>query len=103
MVTLDTYWLTVAISIVLPAVVALITKQAASGAVKSLTLLALSIVTAALVQIQQAGGTFDWQVTLRDTIVSFVVAVAVHYGLLKPVSITGSEGSIQRVAPWGLG
>jgi hypothetical protein len=103
MIALDTYWLTIAISVVLPAIVALVTKQTASGTVKSLTLLLLSAITAAAVQIQQAGGTFDWQLTLRDTIVSFVIAVSVHFGLLKSTGLTGSNGAIQTRVSGGIG
>lgn len=103
MITFDTYWLTVVVAVVLPAVVALVTKRVASGTVKALTLSFLSLVAATLTQILNSGGSFDWQLTLRDFVVTFVIAVCVHFGLLKPMSITGSEGRIQAKFTGGIG
>lgn len=103
MVTIDQYWLAFVIAVALPAVTALITKQAASGQVKSLVLLALTIVTATAVQIANSGGTFDLAETAKTTLVAFVVAVCSHFGLLKPLGATGSEGVIQKSLPGGVG
>lgn len=103
MVTLDMYWLNAVISIFLPIIVALVTKQTASGTWKSLTLLALSIVTATLTQIQASGGTFDLVETAKATLLSFVVAVATHFGLLKPMSVTGTDGAVQSKVTGGIG
>lgn len=89
---LDAYWLNFAIATGLPMLVALITKKAAAGHVKALTLLALSAVNGALVSIQATGGVFRPSVILPATIVSFVTSVGVHYGLLKPSGVTGSDG-----------
>ncbi len=103
MITFDQYWLTVVISVFLPMVVALVTKQVASSGVKAIVLLALTVVTGALTQIQADGGTFDWKTTVTQTVVAFVIAVGVHYGLLKPIAITGSEGKIQTKVTGGIG
>lgn len=103
MITFDTYWLTVIVAVVLPALVALVTKQTASGTVKSLVLLLLSGLSATLTQILQNSGQFDWQLTLRDFAVTYVIAVCVHFGLLKPLTITGSDGKIQTAFPGGVG
>lgn len=103
MITFDTYWLTIVIAVILPAIVALVTKQAASGTVKALTLSFLSLVTATLTQILNSGGSFDWQLTLRDFVVTYVIAVCVHFGLLKPMSLTGAEGRIQSTFTGGIG
>lgn len=95
-VTIDDYWLTMLLSVFLPMVVALITKQVASGAVKSVILLALSVLTSALTTVQANGGSFDLQNFIVGTVMSFVIAVGVHFGLLKPSKVTGAEGAIQR-------
>lgn len=104
MIEIDDYWLTLLLSVILPMIVALITKQVASGTVKSITLLALAAVTGTLTSIQQQGGAFDWKHALLNTIVSFVIAVGIHFGLLKEINVTGSEGVIQRkTSTFGLG
>ena len=96
---LDTYWLAFAIAVLLPMVVALVTKQVASGTVKSLVLLALAAITGTLVQVQADGGHFDWKKSLSVTVVAFVTSVGFHFGLLKPLTVTGSQGAIQRATP----
>lgn len=103
MLTIDDYWLTLLLSVFLPMIVALVTKQVASGTLKSIVLLALAAVTGTLTTIQANGGTFDWKAALTATIISFIVAVGTHFGLLKPTGVTGSEGAIQTAVPGGLG
>lgn len=103
MLVIDNYWLTLLLSVILPMIVALVTKQAASGAVKSLTLLFLAAVTGTVTSIQQNGGVFDWKAALLNTIVAFVIAVGVHFGLLKEINLTGADGLIQTKVPGGIG
>lgn len=103
-VTLDAYWLTMIISVFLPMLVALITKQAASGTVKALTLLFLSAVTGTVTSWQATNGVFDLKDAIVATIMSFVIAVGLHYGLLSPSGVTGARGKIQtKTATFGLG
>lgn len=103
-VTLDAYWLTMILSVFLPMIVALVTKQLASGTLKAVVLLALSAITGTLTQIQAANGVFDLKAAIIATAMSFVIAVGVHFGLLKPANLTGSEGKIQtKTANVGLG
>lgn len=104
LVTIDDYWLTALISVFLPMIVALITRQVASGTVKSLILLFLSAVTGTVTSWQATGGTFDLKDAVIATIMSFIVAVGMHFGLLAPTGVTGSEGAIQRkTASFGIG
>lgn len=104
MVTLDPYWLTFIISVFLPMVVALVTKQFASGMVKSLVLLFLSAVTGTLTSIAADNGTFELKAAVVATIVSFITAVGFHFGLLKGINVTGSAGAIQtKTASFGFG
>lgn len=103
-VTLDPYWLTMIIGIFLPMLVALVTKQVASGNLKAVLLLLLAAVTGTVTSWQSNGGTFDLKSAVVSTILTFVIAVGSHFGLLKELNITGSQGAIQRkTASFGVG
>lgn len=103
-VSLDTYWLTMILSVFLPMIVALFTKQLASGTVKAVLLLFLAAVTGTLTSIQAANGVFDVKDAVVATVMSFVIAVGMHFGLLSPTGLTGSEGKLQtKTAGFGLG
>lgn len=103
-VTLDQYWLTMIIAVVLPALVALVTKQVASSNVKAVLLLLLSAVAGTVTSWQNTNGTFDLKDAVVATLLTFVIAVGSHFGLLKPLEITGSGGAIQRrTAGFGVG
>jgi hypothetical protein len=102
-VTIDEYWLNLVISTFLPIVVALVTKRFASGNTKAVTLLLLAAVTGTLTSVQAAGGTFEIESAITGTVVSFVTAVAMHFGLLGPANITGARGTIAASVPGGIG
>jgi hypothetical protein len=102
-VTIDEYWLNLLISMILPIVVALVTKRFANGQVKAVVLLALSVITGWLTSLQATGGTFELKSAITSTVVSFVAAVAVHFGLLAPAGVTGADGVIARSVPGGIG
>jgi hypothetical protein len=103
-VTVDQYWLTMIIAIFLPMLVGLVTKQVASENVKAVLLLLLSAVAGTVVSWQNNNGTFDVKDAIVTTVLTFVIAVGSHFGLLKPLSITGSQGAIQRkTATFGVG
>lgn len=98
--------LTFVLGVVLPALVALVTKQVASETVKSLMLVFLSGVAGVLTEWQDAmaaGVGMDWGNALWAAFQVFAVAVLTHFGLLKPMGVTGSDGAIQRKMPGGLG
>jgi hypothetical protein len=99
-------WLSLAINVLLPIVVALVTSRVADGAVKALVLLVLSALATYLVAILasvEAGTAVDWSQTTFTALVGLVVAVSSHFGVWKPTGLTGSDGVIQRKAPAGLG
>lgn len=102
-VTIDEYWLTFAVSVALPIVVALVTKRLASGAVKSVTLLLLSVITGWLTSLYATGGVFELKAAAVGVAVSFITAVGAHFGLLGPSGITGKNGAIAVSAPGGIG
>lgn len=99
-------WLNVAINVVLPAVVALVTARLAHPGLKAVLLLFLSAVSGFLVSALAAvdsGVGFDWSQAGFTVLSGFAVAVLAHFGLLKPMSITGAQGSIQTSMPGGVG
>lgn len=103
MVSITNYWLTILIGTVLPIAVALVTKQNASPGLKATVLAALSAVSGALVSIQATGGTFEIKTAFIGFMVTWVTAVATHFGLLSPANVTGSTGSVAKAIPGGLG
>jgi hypothetical protein len=99
-------WLTFAVSVILPAIVAFVTKQDAHPGVKAIVLLVLSAVTGFVgewLDAAQHGVAYNFQGGAVAAIMSFSVAVLVHLGLLAPTGVTGSQGAIQRRVPGGIG
>jgi hypothetical protein len=103
LITINPTVLTLVVSVLLPAAVALVTKRLAAGWVKALTLLGLAVVSGWAAELADSGGTFVLGRALGQVVVTFVVAVAVHYGFWKPVGLTGSAGVIARAVPGGIG
>lgn len=98
--------LTLLVSVVLPALVALVTKRMASSGVKAVVLALLAALVGFLSELLHAMVTalsFDVGTVLLTWLTSFIVAVAAHYGLLKPTGLTGSQGAIARAVPGGIG
>src|SRR5690348_3521771 len=103
MLEISNYWLTFVVGTILPAVVALVTQRCTSSAVKAVVLAALSAVAGVVTSVQEANGQFDWKSALSLFIVTFVTATAVHFGLLKPAGVTGTDGAIASAVPGGVG
>lgn len=83
------------VTLVLPVLVALVQKASASSKAKALTLLALATANTAAFQAYDAygagaGDEFNWTGLVINSVVSFLFAVAAHYGLLKPLNASGS-------------
>lgn len=92
------------LSVVLPSLVALVTKRWADSSVKAIVLLALTAVVGTFDVVRDNGGGFDVAEVFWDTLITFLTAVAMHFGLLAPVRVTGSDGVIQRgTADFGVG
>ena len=102
-VTITAYWLTFLVGVVLPALTALVTKAHAPDAVKAVVLLLLSVLTGWATTLQASGGSFDLKTAVIGVFVAFVTAVASHFGLLKQIGVTGSDGVIARAVPGGIG
>lgn len=91
-----------AVSVVLPHVVALVTKRLAASWFKGLLLLFLASLSGALTQLTIDTHGFQWQAWLLSWAQTFGAAVIVHYGLTKGLT-TGIEGIIAKVIPQGVG
>ena len=102
-VTIDEYWLTFLVSTGLPILVSLVTQRLASGTVKSLVLVTLSLLTGWLTSLYATGGSFELKAAAVGFFVSFITAVGTHLGLLKPSGVTGSNGAIAVAVPAGIG
>ncbi|UNX54068.1 hypothetical protein MF406_14115 [Georgenia sp. TF02-10] len=79
------------LTVLLPVLVGLVTTRVTSSAAKAWQLAGLSLVSSMLaeaVRTWQDGGTYDAGAGLLLALPTFVGAVAVHYGLLKPTGIT---------------
>ncbi len=89
---------------VLPILVALVTSRVASGAVKAVALLVLAAVTSFLSEWLVAlndGTAFDASQAGFGVLLTFVAAVAFHFGLWKPADVTGSNGSAAKLGVGG--
>ena len=88
----------------LPIVVALVTKSGASPALKGTLLVALAAVTALVAPAVQNGTGIEIDGRfLGSFVVTVLVALGAHFGLLKPAGITGEDGKVAQAVPGGLG
>lgn len=93
--------LNVLVGVVLPMLVGVVTHRLAASWLKSLVLLALSVLGGLLTTVAVAS--FRWQDFLTAFVLQFGTAVVAHYGALKPTGITGSNGAIQKQLSLGIG
>lgn len=93
-------------SVILPIVVAFVTKQTAASKHKAVILLALAAVTSFVYQWQEFAsgiGDVDLVNAALGALVSFVIAAATHYGFWKPTEVTGTNGVVaEKTASFGL-
>jgi hypothetical protein len=89
-VSLDqAYWLGLAISVLLPVLVGLVTTRVTHAGVKAVLLLALTAVNGFLIELQAGGEGYDFGTAVTLTLVSFGTAVLSHFGLWKPTGVSG--------------
>jgi hypothetical protein len=99
-------WLNIVMALILPMLVALVTNNMASSSVKAITLALLAAISGLVVELINAGGVldgFDWDTAGSNMLWTFLLAVGLHFGLLKPVGITGRDGAIGSSVPAGVG
>jgi hypothetical protein len=104
---LDLNWLTVLLGVVLPMLTGLVTARLAHAGLKATVLALLSAIGGILNELYSVGGNlagFDWSASLANAVTVFLMAVGLHYGLLKPTGVTGQNGVVQTGAlSGGLG
>lgn len=87
------------IAVVLPVLVGLVTTRVTSSGAKATLLAALSLLSSLLVELARAltdAVTYDLGVALLAALPAFVVSVATHYGLWKPVGVTDKVQAVGR-------
>jgi hypothetical protein len=72
-----------AVSVVIPALAALLAKSRCPRNVAGLLTLALASLNGVLTEALGTGRDFDWRHAIPVAVLSYVVAVLAHYGLLK--------------------
>lgn len=88
--TLDTaYWLGLAIGVVLPVLVGLVTTRVTSPGTKAVLLLALTAVNGFLVELANPGDGYQVGSAIVLWAVSFGTGVLAHFGLWKPTGVAG--------------
>lgn len=104
-VQLDITWLSLLATVILPQIVALATARLAHSGLKAGVLAVLTLATTAANELlaNDGTGTFDTSSWLATALGVFLGAVGMHYGLLKPINVTGADGVIQRSVTGGLG
>lgn len=79
-------YLSAIVGVVIPILVAIVTKHSTSATVKSVLLLLLSGVSGFLTEMINDAA-FNWQQALFGAILTFVVGVASYFGLWKPTGV----------------
>lgn len=95
---LDLNWLTLVLGTVLPILTGLATSRVAHPGLKAAVLAALSALGGIGNELYSVGGdtaAFDWSASLANAVTVFLIGVGMHYGLLKPIKVTGSDGAVQ--------
>lgn len=98
--------LNMVLSMVLPLVHSWVTNISAPERIKVLITALMAAVTGFITPFiagTQSWTNFDWQLAVISIGSMFFGSVLSHYGLWKPLSVTGSDGAIQAIAPGGLG
>ncbi len=84
------YWLTLAVTLLLPLAVGLVTKFSTSAGLKAVLLLLFSAVTAVASNLLAVDGATDVGPMITDTIVTFVIAVATYFGFWRPTEVAAA-------------
>lgn len=92
---MDTYqWLNIAVSLILPLVVGLLTKASWNGNLKAVLLLAVSAISALGTDLITAGTLEGWKLLLEQTAINWLVAVAMHFHVWRPTGVAASVAEI---------
>jgi len=86
------------LTVVMPIAVGLVTTRTTSGAVKAWLLAAFTLVASILTELAAALSQhvpFDLGVALIATVPSFVISVAMYYGLWKPTGVGAAAQNVE--------
>lgn len=92
-------WLDVLLGLVLPMLVALVTNNVANAAVKAVVLAVLAAISGIVQALIAVGGdltVMDWNGAMSAAVTTFLIGVGMHFGLLKPVGLTGKDSVLGR-------
>lgn len=93
--TLDgAYWLGIAISVVLPVLVGLVTTRVTHPGTKAVLLLLLTAANGFLVELSNAGDGYNVGSAATLWAVSFATGVLAHFGLWKPTGVAGKAQDV---------
>lgn len=89
----------------LPVIVQLLTKASPTNTgVKAVVLVVLAVISSLVMPVVQNGGSITVDAKFAGTlVVTLLVAIGTHFGVTKPLGITGSKGLIARKVPGGIG
>lgn len=90
-----------ALTVVLPIIVGLVTTRVTSSAAKAWLLAALTLLTSLLAELARAlaaGTVYDLGVALLAAVPAFAISVATHYGLWKPTGTSEALKDLGRTA-----
>lgn len=85
-------WL--AVTVVMPIAVGLVTKISTPPGIRSILLVGLSIANGLLSEALAAGDGYDWRKAVTQAVVAFVLAVAAHVGVWKPTGVAAAAVAV---------
>ena len=90
------YWLTLAVTLLLPLVVGVVTKASTRPAIKSVALMALAAATSVGYNLLAVRGVTDVGPMVTDTVSTFVIAVATYFGVWRtnPVGVLAAAQNV---------
>jgi len=96
MIQVDVAALTFVAGTLIPVLVALVTKAHASAGVKAVVNALLSAIAGVATVAVAQEGRLDIGHVLVAIGVTWFTSVTTHFGLLKPICVTGADGAIQQ-------
>jgi len=80
--------LALVVGVLLPVLVGIVTTKVTSGGVKAVLLALLTAVTGVLTDVLATPDGFDLKTSVVNWLGAFIMAVATHFGFLKPAGIS---------------
>jgi hypothetical protein len=103
---IDLNWITLLSGTLLPFLVALVTARLAWAGLKAIVLAVLAAIAGLINELYGASGVLanvDWSSAGANAVTTFLIAVGFHFGLWRPVNLTGANGTLQQSVPQGVG